>query len=103
MVMTLESAVIHGGDPTPDEGPGPAPQTGPDVRQLAARFGLLAGLAALILVFGLLRPDSFFTIDNLRSTLTISAPLLVLAVGLTVPLSMNEFDLSVSAGTQLWS
>src|SRR4051794_26065519 len=100
--MTLDTPVTDGGgsSPVPVRA---ASRKGADVRRMIARFGLLAGLAALILVFGLLRPDSFFTLDNLRSTVTISAPLLVLAVGLTVPLSMNEFDLSVSAGTQLWS
>lgn len=100
--MTLDTAVIPGGTSSPEPGRR-AGRSSTDLRLLVARFGLLAGLALLIMVFGLLRPDSFFTIDNLLSTVTISAPLLVLAVGLTVPLSMNEFDLSVSAGTQLWS
>lgn len=73
------------------------------LRRLLARYGLLIGLAVLILIFALLRPDAFATIDNFKSTATIAAPLLVLAAGLTVPLSMNEFDLSISAATQLWA
>jgi ribose transport system permease protein len=79
------------------------PPRGLTFRRLAAKYGLLVGLAALIALFGALEPDAFFTVDNLKSTVTIGAPLLVLAVGLTVPLSMGEFDLSISAATQLWS
>jgi len=84
----------------------PGPQAAPRPSswgRLASRYGLLAGLAALIALFGALEPDAFFTIDNLTSTLTIGTPLLVLAVGLTVPLAMGEFDLSISASTQLWA
>jgi ribose transport system permease protein len=73
------------------------------LRAFLARYGLLVGLALLILVFALLRPDAFASVDNFKSTATIAAPLLVLAAGLTVPLSMNEFDLSISAATQLWA
>jgi ribose transport system permease protein len=88
----------------PDAPSGEAPRSsGRDLRQLAAQYGLIAGLAALTIVFGVLRPDAFFTVANLKSTVTILAPLLVLAVGLTVPLSMGEFDLSISSATQLWA
>lgn len=53
------------------------------------------------MVFGLLNPSSFLTIGNLKSTAIIAAPLLVLAAGLTVPLSMGEFDLSIANSSQL--
>jgi ribose transport system permease protein len=79
------------------------PDQGRDLRQFAAQYGLIAGLIAMIILFGVLRPDSFFTLANLKSTITIGAPLLVLAVGLTVPLGMGEFDLSISSATQLWA
>lgn len=71
------------------------------VMQVASRFGLLAGLAAIIIVFAILKPDSFPTIANFKSTADIAAPLLVLSVGLTVPLSMGEFDLSIANSSQL--
>ncbi len=88
----------------PVEVPGPqaAPPPSPWGR-LVAQYGLLVALVGLVVLFGALEPDAFFTVENLKSTLTIATPLLVLAVGLTVPLSMGEFDLSISASTQLWA
>jgi ribose transport system permease protein len=68
---------------------------------LVTRYGLLLALVAMILMFGFLEPDSFFTIANLRTTASIATPLLVLAIALTVPLALGEFDLSISASTQL--
>lgn len=86
-----------GGEPAPDrssEGSGKTMRT-------VARFGLLAGLVLIIVVFGLLKPSAFLSVANLKSTATIAAPLLVLAVGLTVPLGMGEFDLSIANSSQL--
>ncbi|MGB3412417.1 MAG: ABC transporter permease [Microthrixaceae bacterium] len=65
------------------------------------RYGLLLMLAIVIVIFGLLEPDSFFTIANARSTASIAAPLMILAVGLTVPLGIGEFDLSIGNSAQL--
>ena len=67
----------------------------------AARFGLIAALLLLIAVFGFLKPAQFLTVANLKSTIALAAPLLVLAIGLTVPLSMGEFDLSITNSAQL--
>lgn len=69
--------------------------------ELGARYGLLIVLVLVIAVFGAIKPASFLTIANLRSTASIAAPLLVLAVGLTVPLGMGEFDLSIANHSQL--
>jgi ribose transport system permease protein len=76
---------------------------GGDGRMLAlvARYGLLGVLVLIIAVFGALKPSSFLTLANLKASATIAAPLLVLSVGLTVPLSMGEFDLSIAQNTQL--
>jgi ribose transport system permease protein len=68
---------------------------------LAARYGLLAVLVLIIVVFGALKPAAFLTLANLKASATIAAPLLVLSVGLTVPLSMGEFDLSIAQNAQL--
>jgi ribose transport system permease protein len=69
--------------------------------ETAARFGLIAALILIIAVFGLLKPAQFLTIANLKTTVALAAPLLVLAIGLTVPLSMGEFDLSIANSAQL--
>lgn len=65
------------------------------------RYALLLALMVTIGVFGALRPDSFLTIDNLKSILTQAAPLMVVAVGLTVVLTMQLLDLSFAAAIGL--
>jgi ribose transport system permease protein len=99
------SALSPGGDAGVEavEGIDVAPAAPRDSRVLpwVSRFGLLAALVLIIAVFGLLKPDAFLSIANLKSTAVIAAPLLVLAAGLTVPLSMGEFDLSIANSSQL--
>lgn len=65
------------------------------LRDLTARYGLLGGLVLVVVVFSLLRPETFPTMDNLRTTLVLAAPLLCVACGLTVVLVMQDFDLSI--------
>ncbi len=45
--------------------------------------------------FSLAKPDSFFTVLTLKAIPRDAAPLLVVALGATVVLVMNEFDLSI--------
>jgi ribose transport system permease protein len=61
---------------------------------LLARYGLLVVFAAMTVAFSLLRPESFPTIENIKSILTAAAPLMIVATGLTVVLVMQDFDLS---------
>jgi ribose transport system permease protein len=82
--------------------PGPAARakTGalpPWARTMLSRYGLLLAFAVTIVVFGIIEPDSFLTIQNLKSILTSAAPLLIVAAGLTVVLVMADFDLSIGA------
>lgn len=65
------------------------------------RYGLLLMLGIVIAIFGILEPDSFLTVANARSTASIAAPLIILAVALTVPLGLGEFDLSIGNSAQL--
>ncbi|MBS1878702.1 MAG: ABC transporter permease [Actinobacteria bacterium] len=58
---------------------------------------LLVAFLVTIGVFGALRPSSFLTVDNLKSILTQAAPLMVVAVGLTVVLTMQLLDLSFAS------
>jgi ribose transport system permease protein len=68
-----------------------------DWRELTSRFGVLFALVGCVTFFSL-QEDKFRTYNNLQTTLELSAPLLMLALGLTVVLVMGDFDLSV-AGT----
>ena len=45
--------------------------------------------------FSLAKPDSFLTVLTLKAIPRDAAPLLVVALGATVVLVMNEFDLSI--------
>jgi ribose transport system permease protein len=64
---------------------------------LASRYGLLFAFAASLIGFSLARPQAFPTGRNAESILTLAAPSLILAVGLTVVLVMQDFDLSFGA------
>lgn len=64
---------------------------------LAARFAVVGLIALLVLVFSLLRPDTFATVANAQTILVESAVLTVLSLAVMVPLIVNEFDLSLAA------
>lgn len=64
---------------------------------LLQRYALLVALLVLVVLFSILRPESFFSVANLTTTLGISAPLALLALGVTVVLLVGEFDLSAAA------
>jgi ribose transport system permease protein len=61
------------------------------------KYGLLLALLLAIAVFSLLRPHSFPTHDTFRSLLVQSAVPILLAVGLTFPLALGDFDLSIGS------
>ena len=63
---------------------------------LAERFGLLAALTLLVAVFGVLEPGTFLTWGNLSSTLGSQAVLAVVTLGLIIPLTANDFDVSIA-------
>lgn len=53
--------------------------------------------AALIVVFGVLRPDTFLTSTTLHSVAAQQAIVAMLALGLVIPLATGVFDLSIGA------
>jgi ribose transport system permease protein len=81
--------------------PGVRRRDGFRVQRLLTRYGLLIAFVIVIAVFGALKPSIFLTIENLKSVITIAAPLVILSVGLTVVLVMGDFDLSLGAMTGL--
>jgi len=64
---------------------------------IAERFGLLAVLGALVLVFSLLQPDIFPSAANWQSIVASQSVVLIVALGLMVPLIAGNFDLSVGS------
>ncbi|MDO4632954.1 MAG: ABC transporter permease [Eubacteriales bacterium] len=63
---------------------------------LKAYGTILAGLV-IILVFSILRPAAFFTVPNLINVTRQISLLVVIAIGATLVMSVEEFDLSVGA------
>jgi len=68
-----------------------------DLPAWLARYGTLASLAALVIVFSLARSDVFPTVDNLLNIMNQVSILGTMAFGLTVCLVMGLFDLSIAA------
>jgi ribose transport system permease protein len=61
------------------------------------RYSGLIVLVALVVVFSLLRPDTFFTVRTLRSLVADQAVTAICSLGLLVAFACGAFDLSVGA------
>jgi ribose transport system permease protein len=68
-----------------------------DPRALTGRYAVVLTLVAMVLVFSLLRPDTFFTMGNFKAILVTQSVLIILALGLTITLAVGEFDLSIAS------
>jgi ribose transport system permease protein len=63
---------------------------------LLERFGLVLAWGAVIVFFGILRPDTFLTTGNFTTILGSQAVLVVLTLALLIPLTAGDYDLSVA-------
>jgi ribose/xylose/arabinose/galactoside ABC-type transport system permease subunit len=68
----------------------------PQIGDGLMRAFTLIGFAAMVVVFSVLKPDIFPTWVNIKSILDLSAPIVIVAIGLTAVLVVGEFDLSFS-------
>jgi ribose transport system permease protein len=75
----------------------------PLTSRIAERYALLGAWALVIALFGILRPDTFLTSANFASILGTNAVLVVLALGLLVPLTAGDYDLSIAANLTITS
>ncbi|HEY3751650.1 MAG TPA: ABC transporter permease [Pseudonocardiaceae bacterium] len=64
---------------------------------LVGRFGVVIVWAAVVVVFAVARPDTFPTATNFATLFASQAPLGVLAIALTVPLTAGDYDLSAAS------
>lgn len=62
---------------------------------LLQRYGLLLALVVVAIAFSLLRPHTFATWENFASILTGDAALALVALGIMLPLVVQQYDLSV--------
>ncbi|AXC50228.1 ABC transporter permease [Paracoccus suum] len=74
-----------------------------DWAEQAERFGLIFVWIVVILLFGALRPDSFLTWSNFSTILGSEAVLVIVTLGLIVPLTAGDFDLSIAQNLTLVS
>jgi ribose transport system permease protein len=76
-----------------------APARGRDSRGLVdflERFGLIIAWVALIVVFSVTAPATFFSWSNFSTIFGSQAVLVVVALGLIIPLTANDFDVSIA-------
>lgn len=66
-----------------------------DLTREIARYGVPLAIVATFAAFSLLRPDSFFTALTVKGILRDCVPLMIVALGITAVLAMNDYDLSV--------
>jgi ribose transport system permease protein len=71
--------------------------------RIAERYALLGAWALVIVLFGILRPHTFLTSANFESILGSQAVLVVLALGLLVPLTAGDYDLSIAGNLTMTS
>ncbi|MBS1878895.1 MAG: ABC transporter permease [Actinobacteria bacterium] len=65
------------------------------VARLVLQNAVIAAMVLTFVAFSLAKPESFFTMLTFKAILRDASPLLILALGITVVLVVNEFDLSV--------
>lgn len=61
------------------------------------KYGILLVWLAVIVLFSILSPHTFLTRSNFNTILGTQAVLLVLSLGLVLPLTVGEYDLSVAS------
>lgn len=67
-----------------------------DLVEVSRKYGLVVVWAAVIAIFGALRPDSFLTAGNFQTIFASQAALLILSLGLILPFAAGEYDLSIA-------
>jgi len=99
-----------GADPPPDGAGGPGAARTARTRtsrsttgELIQRYALIGVWIIVIVVFSLLRPETYFTSGNFQTIFGSQAVLLILALGLIIPLTTGDFDLSIASVLALCS
>lgn len=67
-----------------------------DFKYEAERFGLVFVWIAIVLLFGAMRPDTFLTWSNFSTIFGSEAVLVIVTLGLIIPLTAGDFDLSIA-------
>ena len=70
------------------------PSVGAVLTRAVSVWGLLMLFVLLVIVFSLLKPDTFLTYFNIRSILSNKSVQLLVALSVFIPMVANQFDLS---------
>lgn len=100
--MTIQNSAARADQPQQSTAPtipdGPLPGRGKGsstrVSDIAAKYGVLFLLIALIGVYALLLPNQFPTMANFRVITSTQTVLMIAVLGLILPFATGEFDLS---------
>jgi ribose transport system permease protein len=79
---------------------GPEPtknRRGPRPGNVLQRGGIVVAWAFIIIIFSILRPHTFPTVDDFSTIFGTQAVALFLTLGLLIPLTAGDYDLSVAA------
>ena len=71
------------------------------VKKVLQTYGTLLALALIITVFSVLSPKSFFTLTNFINITRQISLLVIISIGATLVMSINEFDLSIGSMASL--
>src|SRR5260370_35339875 len=64
---------------------------------LAARLAVPLAWVAIIIIFGAIKPSVFLTASNFETIFSSQAVLAVITLGLIVPLTAGDYDLSIAS------
>jgi ribose transport system permease protein len=73
----------------------------PELTDLVDRFGIIVAWLLVVIFFAVIEPDTFFTVANFQTVFGSQAVLLILALALLIPLTVGEFDLSVTGALSI--
>jgi ribose transport system permease protein len=99
MPASTTTSLSREDDPgAPEETPvPPAPARLTHVAQALTRWSVLIGYVVMVLIFAVLRPDTFLTTSTATNLLDQATIPMLLVCGLTFTLASGEFDLSFTA------
>ena len=62
---------------------------------VAGKYGTIIGLALMIVILSIAAPGTFLSVDNFVNVITQNSLIAIVACGMTLPLVVGEFDLSL--------
>ena len=72
-----------------------------NLKKIIQAYGTIIAMILIILIFSILSPQSFFTLTNFINITRQISLLVLISIGATLVMSINEFDLSVGSMASL--